>query len=118
MPSSPDAAAPVPVTAAATPRATVLGAFLEGWRRVLRAPAITLGVLASMFLLALPLGLALGAMIEEHLGSSAVADRVATGWDAGWAAEFAAQARGLGRTFTHEVLGFGGTLAIVSGVVW
>src|SRR6187431_3069413 len=106
MASSPDTA---------TPRATALGAFLEGWRRVLRAPAITLGVLAVLFLLALPLALALRGMLTEHLGSSAVAERVAWNWDAGWAAEFAAQAQGIGRTFTHEILGFGGTLSVISG---
>ncbi len=98
-----------------TPRATVLGAFLEGWRRALAAPAITLGVLAALFLMALPLGLALRGMLVEHLGSSVVAERAAWGWEAGWAAEFAAQAQGLGRTFTHEILGFGGTLSIIGG---
>ena len=36
-------------------------------------------------------------------------------WDAGWAAEFGAQAQGIGRTFTHEILGFGSTLSVVSG---
>lgn len=98
-----------------SPRTTVLGAFLEGWRRVLAAPAITLGVLALLFLLALPLGLALRGMLAEHLGASVVSERAAYGWDAGWAAEFSSQAQGLGRTFTHEVIGFGGTLSIVSG---
>ncbi len=97
------------------PRATALGAFLEGWRRTLRAPAITLGVLAVLFLLALPLGLALRGMLTDHLGSSVVSERAAYGWDAGWAAEFGAQAQGIGRTFTHEILGFGGTLSVVSG---
>lgn len=96
-------------------RATALGAFLEGWRRVLRAPAITLGVLAALFLLALPLGLALRGMLTEHLGASVVSERAAYGWDAGWAAEFGAQAQGIGRTFTHEILGYGGTLSVVSG---
>jgi hypothetical protein len=104
MPSSPDS----------TPRATVAGAWAEGWRRVLRAPAVTLGVLAALFLMALPMGLALRGMIEEQLGPSVVAEQLAAGWDAGWAAEFGAQAQGLGRTFTHEVLGFGGTVSIVS----
>ncbi|MEO6222651.1 MAG: hypothetical protein ABIP90_05330 [Vicinamibacterales bacterium] len=107
MASSPSPGVPV--------RATVLGAFLEGWRRVLRAPAITLGVLALLLLLALPLGLALGGMLEEHLGTSVVSERAAWGWDEGWAAEFGAQAQGIGRTFTHEILGFGGTLSVVSG---
>jgi len=59
--------------------------------------------------------LALRGMLTEHLGSSAVAERAAYGWDAGWAAEFGAQAQGIGRTFTHEILGFGSTLSVVSG---
>lgn len=103
MPSSPEV------------RATVLGAFLEGWRRALRAPALTLGVLGSLFVLALPLTVALRGMLADHLGSSVVAERASGGWDAGWAAEFAAQAQGLGRTFTHEILGFGSTVSILSG---
>ena len=82
---------------------------------MLAAPAITLGVLAALFLLALPLSLALRGMLTEHLGSSVVAERVAWNWDSGWAAEFAAQAQGIGRTFTHEILGFGGTLSVISG---
>jgi hypothetical protein len=97
------------------PKATAVGAFLEGWRRVLRAPAVTIGVLATLFLLALPLGLALRAMLAEHLGSSVTAERAAFGWDAGWAAEFGSQAQGIGRTFTHEILGFGSTLSVISG---
>ncbi len=108
MPSSPE-------VVSTAPRATALGALLEGWRRTLRAPAITLGVLAALFLMALPLGLALRGMLAEHLGSSIVSDRAAWGWDAGWAAEFGAQAQGLGRTFTHEILGFGGTLSTIGG---
>jgi len=82
-----------------------------------RAPALTLGVLGLTFLLALPLAIALRGMIEEHLGASLEADRAAAEWHAGWAAEFGAQAQGLGRTFTHEILGFGGTLANVSGLL-
>jgi hypothetical protein len=69
-----------------------------------------------MFVLALPLSLALRGMLTEHLGSSVVAERAAWGWESGWAAEFAAQAQGLGRTFTHEILGFGGTVSIFSGL--
>jgi hypothetical protein len=110
MPSSRDVGPgrPRPTPAAA--------AVVDGWRRVLRAPAVTLGVLLVTFLLALPLAATLGAMIEEHLGASLAADDVAAGWDAGWAAEFAAGAQGIGRTFGHEIIGFGGTLAILSGL--
>ena len=94
----------------------MLGAFLEGWRRVWRAPAIAFGALAASFLLALPLGLVMERALDTHLGSSLEADSAATGWNAGWAAEFGSQAQGVSRTFTYEVLGFGGTLAIISGM--
>jgi hypothetical protein len=112
MRSSPDAAG-----RSSRPRATILGAFLEGWRRVLRAPALSAGIVLATLLLALPLAIALGGMIEEHLGRSAEADAAASGWHRGWTGEFAAQAQGLGRTFTHEILGFGGTLATLSGLL-
>ncbi len=74
-------------------------------------------MLAATFLLALPLAIVLQGALETHLGPSLEADRAATGWNAGWASEFGAQAQGLGRTFTHEILGFGGTIAIVSDLV-
>jgi hypothetical protein len=101
---------------AGRPRTPVFGAFLEGWRRVLRAPALAAGALALTFLLALPLGLVMRDAIETHLGPSLQADSAATDWNAGWAAEFAAQAQGVGRTFTHQFLGFGGTLAIIDAL--
>jgi len=103
--------APVP-----RPRTRILPAFLDGWRRVLGAPVIAASTLLATFVLALPLALVMHDTIEAHLGSSLEAERAAAGWNAGWAAEFAAQAQGLGRTFTHEVIGFGGTLAIISDI--
>jgi len=90
-----------------SPRATILGAFLEGWRRVLHAPALALSVMGAMFLCALPLGLALRGMIAEHFGRSVAVERSVWEWDAGWADEFAAQAQGLGRPFPHEIRGVG-----------
>src|SRR5262245_26906524 len=102
------------------PRSTpgiVLGAFLEGWRRVLRAPVIAASMLAATFLLALPLGIVIERSLETHLGRSVEADTAAESWNAGWAAEYGAQARGLGRTFSYEMLGFGGTLANVSDLL-
>lgn len=112
MPSSPDAAG-----LTARPRASVVGAFLEGWRRVLGAPALTFGILAATFLTALPLGIALQNELATHLGTSLEAERSAPGWNRVWAEEFAAGASPLGRTFTHEILGFGGTLAVLSGLL-
>src|SRR5713101_5382948 len=98
-------------------RATVFGAFIEGWRRVLSAPLVTLAVLVATFLTALPLALVLRGMLAEHLGSSLEADQAIGGWNARWAAEFTQQAQGVGRTFTHEILGFGGTIATLSRFV-
>jgi len=98
-------------------RTPVLGAWLEGWRRVLKAPALSASLLVLTLAMALPLGAALGGMIQDHLGASTAAEGPAWNWDAGWAAEFAAQAQGLGRTFTHEIIGFGGTLKILSGIL-
>lgn len=81
-----------------------------------RAPAIVLGALAASFFLALPLGLVMERAIRNHLGSSLEADAALTGWNAGWAAEFGAQAQGIAGNFGYEFLGFGGTLAIISSI--
>lgn len=113
MPSSPESG----LTTSVGRPTPAIGAFLEGWRRVLRAPALAAGALAASLVLALPLGLAMEHALASHLGRSLQADAAATGWNEGWANEFTAQAQGLGRTFTHEFLGFGGTLAIISGLV-
>jgi len=84
---------------------------------VLRAPALAASMLAATFLLALPLGLVMQRSLETHLGRSVEADAAAEGWNANWAAEYGAQAQGLGRTFGYEILGFGGTLAILSDLL-
>jgi hypothetical protein len=94
-----------------------MGAFLEGWRRVLGAPALAASIVAATFLAALPLAMTVSRAIEQHLGASVEAERALEGWHAGWAAEFGASAQGLARTFTHEILGFGGTLATLSGLL-
>jgi hypothetical protein len=107
MPSSPEAAP-------GRPHATAHGALLDGWRRALRAPWVAAGLLVVTFLVALPLATVLGGMIEQQLGSSLEAGPAASGWNAGWAAEFLAQAQGVARTFTDQIIGFGGTLATLS----
>ena len=84
---------------------------------MLRAPVLALSMLAATFLLALPLGLVMERSLDAHLGRSLQADAAATGWNTGWAAEYGAQAKGIERTFTYEILGFGGTLAIVSDLI-
>ena len=94
----------------------MLGSFAEACRRVIAAPALAASLLVVTLLMAMPLAAALGGMIETSLGSSLTAKQAAWNWDAAWAAEFAAQAQGLGKTFTHEIIGFGGTLKILSGI--
>jgi hypothetical protein len=85
-------------------------AFLEGLRRVGRAPALVAGVWLSTLLLALGPALTLHALIEDHLGASLMADGAATGVNFDWWNEFLAQATGLGQTFTPAVLGFAAVL--------
>jgi hypothetical protein len=101
---------------ASSVKAPVVGSFIEGWRRVIAAPALAASLLVVTLLMAAPLARALGGMIGESLGSSLEGHTAAWNWDAAWAAEFAAQAQGLGKTFTHEIIGFGGTLKILSGI--
>lgn len=98
----------------AHPRASVVGALLEGWRRVLRAPMLTLGVLGLTMLTALPLALSIRGAVATQLGASLDSERVLQGWDRAWASDFANQAQGIEKTLTHEMLGFGGTLAAMS----
>lgn len=112
MPSSPDAS-----LRARRPRATVIGAFVEGWRRVIRAPALACGIWLLTGLLAAPLALVVERHVDRHVASSLAADRLANGWDAQWAAEFASQADGPASTLTVEILGFGGTIATLAHLV-
>lgn len=96
------------------PKTPVTGAFLEGWRRVLKAPAMVAGLFVATFFFALPISLAVRGAADTHFGASLEARAPVPGWDAGWASEFGAIASGLGRSFSLEVLGFGATLGHVS----
>ena len=89
------------------PRATVLGAFLEGWRRALGAPAVTASLLAAVCFLALPLALALRASLEWQFEGRYVLRIVD---EPTLAAE---RARELGRLIDRE-LGFFASPAAVS----
>ncbi len=81
-----------------------------------RAPALAASLLIVTLLMALALGATVGAMLQEQLGASVLAEKPAWNWNAAWASEFAAQAQGLGRTFTHEIMGFGGSIKILSDI--
>ena len=100
----------------------VVRSWRDGFRRVLRAPAVLAGVFAMTLLAALPLALSLRGMIEAHLGRSMVAGAVADGMDYGWWQEFSSRAAGpgttaLGATFSPVIIGFAATLGNVSGVL-
>ncbi len=91
--------------------------YIDGWRRVLNAPAIAAGAFVVTLLLALPLGYAMRGMLEAHLGRSTTAAAVADGIDYDWWQEFTSQTSGIGTTFTPAIVGFAATLDNISGVV-
>jgi len=91
-----------------------IGAFTEGIRRAGRAPCVLAGVFVLTFVVTLPLGLALRAMIEEHLGSSLAAGTAAAGVDTDWWSEFSSQAQGVGASFTPAIIGFGAVMGNLS----
>ena len=94
----------------------VIAAFLNGLRRVQRAPALIAGLWLMTFLLAWPLALTLRGMLAEHLGASLAAETAAGGMNFDWWNEFLAQAAGLGQTFVPAILGFAAVLKNLSGV--
>ena len=91
-------------------------AFLDGLMRVKRAPWLVIGLWLSTLLLALPLSLALHALIGEHLGQSMAAQAAAAGVNFDWWNEFLAQSSGVGNTFVPAILGFAAILQNLSGV--
>jgi hypothetical protein len=91
-------------------------AFIDGLRRVQRAPWLVVGLWLSTLLLALPLALALHGQISAHLGDSMVAKTAADGVNYDWWNEFLAQATGVGQTFVPAILGFAAVLKNLSGV--
>jgi hypothetical protein len=94
----------------------VLGAVLEGWRRVIHAPALTIGILLATFVCALPMGLVMKDSIERHLGDSLKRTRRCPAGIRHGRPSSRRNRRGLASTFTHEILGFGGTMAIGAAI--
>src|SRR5438045_3102604 len=89
---------------------TVLEALRDGIHRVNRAPAILFGVWLLTMLVSLPLGLAMRALLEQHLDSSLAADSAAAGVNYDWMQEFSEQASGIGVTFKPTIIGFAAVL--------
>jgi hypothetical protein len=87
-----------------------VAAWIEGARRVNRAPAILIGVWALTLLVSVPLALVLRGMLASHLGASLAAETAASGVNYDWMQEFDEQASGLGTTFKPTIIGFGAVL--------
>jgi len=96
---------------------TARQAFLDGWRRVGRAPALIAGALGLSFALGLPLAAVLHGMIASHLGPSLAAETAASGVNWDWWQEFSAQATGVGATFGPSVIGFAAVLQNLSDLL-
>src|SRR6185503_10641232 len=95
---------------------TIVRAWRDGFGRVLSAPAIWLGMLVVTLVVALPLGLAVRAMIRTHLADSVAADTAASAVNYDWWQEFTSQASGVGLTFTPTIIGFGAVLDNLSSI--
>ena len=63
---------------------TPFAAWLDGIRRVNRAPAVLAGVWVMTLLVSVPMAIALRAMLAQHLGASLAADTAATGVNYDW----------------------------------
>lgn len=86
--------------------------IVTGWRRVLGAPGLLLGLWLVNVLVALPLAAGLAATLEDHLGRSETAGELVDGFDLVWHGELR-EARGddaLVATFEPELAGVGAFL--------
>ena len=91
--------------------------WLDGWRRVWRAPAVIGSVFVVTLLAGVPLATALRESLDAHLGRSLVANQVADSVDTDWWQEFTAQATGLSTTFRTSIIGFAATLDNLSNLL-
>ena len=89
---------------------SALAAWIDGARRVNRAPAILIGVWTLTLLVSVPLAVAMRGLLAQHLGDSLAAETAASGVNYDWMQEFGEQATGLGATFKPTIIGFGAVL--------
>ena len=89
---------------------TFSSACRDGIRRVNAAPAILAGVWLLTLVVSLPLTLALGGTLAQHLGASLAVETAASGVNYEWMQEFGDQATGPGATFTPAIIGLGAAL--------
>ena len=82
-------------------------AVREGLGRTARAPGLLALLWIVNLLVALPLAVTVGQAIQDSVGRSLVADRLAQGFDTQWQGELAHQAQGVVKTFAPEIVGAG-----------
>jgi hypothetical protein len=95
---------------------TVVGAFVDGFRRVRSAPAVLAGVYGVTLLLAVPPALLLREELRAHLGSSLAAETAAAGVNYDWWQELSSDASGLRATFVPGIIGFAAVLENTSAI--
>lgn len=94
----------------------MFGAFVEGWRRVLRAPALALWVLLALLLVSAPLGIKPGELLGGDLSSTLQSTLQVTAGH--WFAETPALPQSPGTSTFYALLGFGRTLAAPYLLFW
>jgi hypothetical protein len=97
-------------------RATAAQAWRDGVRRVVRAPAIIVGLWLMTLLISVPLALSVRVELMNHLGTSLAAQSAAQGVNYEWMQEFADQATGLGATVRPTIIGFAAVLDNLSAI--
>ena len=94
----------------------MFGAFLEGWRRASRAPALAVSILAAMFLMSVPLAMTPGDLVGPDIMRSV---ELAIGRaNAAWVIEFGRSPTSPGDVALREILGLGSTLAAAYLLFW
>lgn len=89
---------------------SAVSAWIDGLRRVRRAPALLVIVWLSTLAAAVPPALALRASVVSHLGESLESDAAADGVNEMWMQEFRASSSELGQSLRPDVIGFAAVL--------
>ena len=91
-------------------------AVADGWQRVIRFPIGAVTLLLATALVTLPAALTLRASIEDQLGTSTIASKVAAGVDMRWWEEFADAAHP-GVSFRPSMIGAAAPLKTYSDLL-
>jgi hypothetical protein len=91
--------------------------FIEGIRRVNRAPVILVCVFLVTLVTALPLSMAMRAAIAAHLGRSLAAEEAVRGVNYQWWTEFTGQGGELAASLKTSIIGFAASLDNLSALL-